>query len=120
MHDDEADTALDEPARHQTPLRVGRRAVLFADRLGLFHHVERVHRGELHLERGLHRRDAAFEECVLTEAILMFAVQRLRQIELRALRIGVELGIPQKADHLVGRHFERVERAALELGRQKS
>ena len=69
VHDDEADAALDEAARHQAPLRVRRRAVLLAHRLGLLHHVERVHRRELHLERRFHRRDAPFEERVLAEAV---------------------------------------------------
>jgi hypothetical protein len=60
------------------------------------------------------------EKRILPEAVLVSAVQRLREIELGALRLSLELAVPQEADHLVGRHLERVERRALELGRQEA
>ena len=50
----------------------------------------------------------------------MLLVERLRQVELRALRVGGQLRVAQEPDHLVGRRLEGVERRALVFGGQEA
>ena len=67
-----------------------RRAVLFADRGGFLAHVEDVERRELHPVSRLHGLDATFEERVGPRRRAVLAIQILDQVDLRALRRGIE------------------------------
>src|SRR6185436_565636 len=97
-----------------------RRAILFADGGGFLADVKDVERRKLHAVSGLHGLDAPLEERVGPRRSQVDAVQVLDQVDLRALSSGIEMLVPQVADHLLRIDLGLVEVRALVLGRQKS
>ncbi len=82
--------------------------------------VERIGGGELHAVGGLHRCDAALKRGIWS-ALLgeVFAVERLHEVKLAALRGGIEFGIAQPRNHFLRRNLRVIDVHALMLRGQE-
>ena len=115
----EPDASLGQTPRQQTAVREVARSVLLADVFRFVIQVEGFGRGELHAERGLHRRDARFELLVFAPLLQMLAVERPHQFELPLLLIGRLAGVAQIRDELLRIEVRVVDVRPLMLARQE-
>ena len=106
---DEADAALDEPARDQQLPALRRVAVQRADALRLLRQIERVGRFDLHPVGHLERLDARLELRVLLQLLAVHRVQLLHQIELAPLLVAAEVLVADVRNHPVDRRRRRVD-----------
>ena len=114
------DTFFDQPAGQQAAVGVRRGSILLAHGGRLLADIERIERGELHAVGGFHGLNAAFEKCVGPKRRHVVAVEILDEVELQPLAFGVELLVPQVADHFFRVHFGLVEMRALMLRGQEA
>src|SRR5205823_4663844 len=98
----------------------GSAAIRGANGFGFFPDIEDVERLELHAVGGLHGLDTALEKLVGSEGSAVIAVERLKRVQLAALRGGIRPLVAQIGDHLLRFYLEVAEGNPLILSGQET